>query len=191
VRIRRRWRSLTTRTLSSSSRRSVCDHAFADRIRPGCSGRTGQDPDAISGEDRIERPAEPGVLVPEQEREGGGVIGKVHQQSAGGLGGPRTGRVRGHAEQVCLAGAVLDRDQRVDPPENHGVHRDEVHGQYGLGLGGEELPPGRARPARCGINASVAGGSATRGRRRCGGRGGPVRPARAGVPSSGFRWPCG
>jgi hypothetical protein len=48
------------------------------------------------------------------------------------------------AEQVCPAGAVLDRDQGVDSPEHHGVHRDEVHGEDGLGLCGEELAPGGA-----------------------------------------------
>ncbi len=40
----------------------------------------------------------------------------------------RTGWVRGYAEQMGPAGAVLDRDQRVDPSQHHGVHMDEVHG---------------------------------------------------------------
>jgi len=60
------------------------------------------------------------------------------------LGGPRTGRVRGHAEQVCPAGTVLDRDQGVDPSQHHSVDMDEVHGQDGLGLCGEKLAPGEA-----------------------------------------------
>ena len=34
-------------------------------------------------------------------------------------------------------------------------HGHEVHGQDGLGLAGEELAPGRTRPARCGIDADV------------------------------------
>jgi hypothetical protein len=57
--------------------------------------------------------------------------------------------------QMCPAGTVLDRDQRVNPPETRGVHVHEIHGEDGLGLCGEELAPGRTRPARCGIDASV------------------------------------
>jgi hypothetical protein len=65
------------------------------------------------------------------------------------------GRVRGHPGQMCPATTVLDRDQRGDPPEKHGVHRHEIHGQDGLRLRGEELAPGRTRPARCGVDTSV------------------------------------
>ena len=104
----------------SSSRRRVFDHAFADRVRPGCCRRAGQDPDVVVGEDRVERGGEPGVSIPEQDLHAGSGVGEVPQQGAGCLGGPRPGRMRGHAEQMSPAGAVLDRDQRVDPPENHG-----------------------------------------------------------------------
>ena len=38
------------------------NHPFADRVRPGCSGRIGQDPDAVRGEDRVERPGKTGSL---------------------------------------------------------------------------------------------------------------------------------
>jgi hypothetical protein len=122
VRIWRKWRSLRTKTLSSSSRRSVCDHAFADRIRPWYAGWTGKDPDAVCGEDHVERPGEPRIPVSEQEVDGGDTIAEVHQQVPSGLSGPGTGRVRRHPDQMCPAGTVLDRDQRVDPPEEHGVH---------------------------------------------------------------------
>ena len=36
-------------------------------------------------------------------------------QGTGGLGGPCTGRVRPHPGQMCPAGTVFDRDERVDP----------------------------------------------------------------------------
>jgi hypothetical protein len=39
---------------------------------------------------------------------------------------------------MCPAGTVLDRDQRVDPPEEHSIHTHEVHSQNSLGLGGED-----------------------------------------------------
>ena len=43
--------------------------------------------------------------------------GEIHQQVAGGLSGPRTGRMRRHSDQMCPAGAMFDRDQCVDPFE--------------------------------------------------------------------------
>jgi hypothetical protein len=113
---------LAIRILSSSSRRSVCDHSFADRIRLWCSGWIGQDPDAVCGEDRVECPGKPRIPVSEQEVDGGDTIAVVHQQVPGSLGGPCTGGVRRHTGQMCPAGTVLDCDQRVDPGEKHGVH---------------------------------------------------------------------
>jgi hypothetical protein len=80
---------------------------------------------------------------------------EVHQQGAGGLSGPRTGRVCGHSDQMCPAGAMLDRDQHVDPSEHHGVYGQEVHRQDGLGLRSEELSPGRTRPAWSRVEAGV------------------------------------
>jgi hypothetical protein len=50
---------------------------------------------------------------------------------------------------------MLDRDQRIDPSEQHGVHVHEIHGQDGLGLRGEELAPGWTRSARSGIDTGV------------------------------------
>src|SRR2546423_6373565 len=149
--IRRRWRSLTTRTLSSSSRRRVCDHAFADRVRSGRSGWTGQDSDAIRGEG----PTDSGVAVPQHKLDGGDAVGEVHQQIAGGLGGPRPGRVCTYRKQMRSTAAMLDCDQDVDPPEQDGVHGPEVHSEDGLGLGGKKPAPGWTRSTRGGINASV------------------------------------
>lgn len=74
---------------------------------------------------------------------GGGAVGEVCQQVAGGLGGPCSGRVRADPEQMGPAGIMLDPDQEVDPPKRNGVSVQKVHGEDGLGLGGEELTPGR------------------------------------------------
>jgi hypothetical protein len=146
---------LTIKILSSSSRRSVCDHPFADRVRPWCSEWTGENPDAVCGEDRIEGCGEPGIPISEQQLDRGGAVGEIHQEVAGGLGGPRPGRMCGHPDQMCPAGAMLDRDQRVNPSEQHGVDVQEVYGQDGLGLGGEKLSPAGTPPARRGIEAGV------------------------------------
>jgi hypothetical protein len=55
------------------------DHSFADRIRPRRPRWTGQDPDALRGEDRVERPGEPGVTVSEQELDRGDALAEVYQ----------------------------------------------------------------------------------------------------------------
>src|SRR5690348_6755006 len=114
--IQRRWRSLTTRTLSSSSRRRVpiirSQIAFA-RGAPG-------------GLVRIRMPsaaktASKALLnlksrSSQHKLDGADAVGEVHQQIAGGLGGPRPGRVCTHPEQMRSAAAMLDCDQDVDPP---------------------------------------------------------------------------
>jgi hypothetical protein len=47
---------------------------------------------------------------------------------------------------------MLDDDQGVKAPQQHGVHVDEVGREDAAGLGGQELLPGRARAARRGID---------------------------------------
>jgi len=61
--------------------------------------------------------------------------------------------VYGDAGQVNPAGAVLDHDQRVDAPQQHGVHVDEVDGDDATGLRSQELPPGR--PAAVVVRGNV------------------------------------
>jgi hypothetical protein len=60
-RVCRKWRSLTIRILSSSSRRSVPIIRSQIAFARGAAGGlwTGEDPDAVCGEDRIECPGEP------------------------------------------------------------------------------------------------------------------------------------
>jgi hypothetical protein len=42
---------------------------------------------------------------------------------------------------------VLDDNERVDAPQEHGVHLDEIDCDDAAGLGGQELLPGRTRAA--------------------------------------------
>jgi hypothetical protein len=77
------------------------DHSFADRVCSRRSRWSSQDSDAVRGEDRVECPGEPGVSVPEQERQGCHTIGEVHQKVASSLGGPRPGRMCRHPSQMC------------------------------------------------------------------------------------------
>jgi len=92
------------------------------------------------------------------------VVAEVHQDVAGCLRRPGAVRVRGDAGQVNPAGAVLDHDQCVDAPQQHGVHVDEVDCEDAAGLRGQELLPGRARAAGRGIDPGGAQNLPHRGR---------------------------
>jgi hypothetical protein len=60
---------------------------------------------------------------------------------------------------VHPAGTVLDEHQDVQSPEEHGVHVQEVDGEDPGGLGMQELPPGRAWPARRAASQTRSAGS--------------------------------
>jgi hypothetical protein len=47
------------------------------------------------------------------------------------------------AEDVDLAGGVFDDEERVESGQGDGVEVEQVAGQGGVGLGSEELCPGR------------------------------------------------
>ena len=82
-------------------------------------------------------------------------MAQVHQEVTRRPGRPPAVRVRGDAGQVGPAGAVLDDDQRIETPQQHGVHMDEIGRQNAAGLRGQKLPPGRARPAGRGIDPGI------------------------------------
>src|SRR6266498_5959560 len=50
------------------------------------------------------------------------------------------------------AGGVLDDDQGVDAPQQHGVRMEEIGCENAAGLRGEELLSGRAGAAGCGAD---------------------------------------
>ncbi|MEV6712818.1 TRIC cation channel family protein [Lentzea sp. NPDC051208] len=68
---------------------------------------------------------------------------------------PLLGWARSDAGGVQAAGVVFEEDQCVEPSTEHGVEVEEVRRDDALGLGGEELPPGRAITAWCRIDARV------------------------------------
>src|SRR5919107_1089852 len=68
---------------------------------------------------------------------------EVHQQVAGLLSGPCSGRVAGGAEDVDVAVADFQGEEDVDPSEGDGaVDVEEVYGQQGRGLRPQEPAPG-------------------------------------------------
>ena len=52
-----------------------------------------------------------------REPEGGGAVVEVHQQVAGLLSGPGSGRMAGRPEDVHVAGRDLEGEEDVDPFE--------------------------------------------------------------------------
>jgi hypothetical protein len=82
-------------------------------------------------------------------------VAEVHEQVPRLLGRPGTGRMCGDTDDVYLASREFDEEQHVDPFEEHGVDREDVAGQDRVRLGGQELSPGRARPAWCRVHAGA------------------------------------
>src|SRR6478609_7949984 len=72
--------------------------AFGEAVRARTSrwDLDGVDPGA--GQDGVERGAELAGAVADQELEAGGAVVEVHQQVAGLLGGPGSGRMAGRSE---------------------------------------------------------------------------------------------
>jgi hypothetical protein len=80
---------------------------------------------------------------------------EVHEQVAGLLGNPGTGRVSGGADNLDSAGRQFQEEQDVDPFEEHRVDGEEVAGEDAVGLGGEELFPCRPAASWCRVDAGV------------------------------------
>src|SRR5438045_7193262 len=78
----------------------AADEPFRVAIRPGRAGRTLDDVDAFGSEDGIESSSELRVPVADEKTEGADPVAEVHQEVAGGLGGPDRGRVSSHPEQM-------------------------------------------------------------------------------------------
>ena len=93
------------------------------------------------------------ITIMNQEPQRAKAVPHVHGEVAGLLRRPRPGRVRGHPGHVQPSGAVLDEHQHIEPLEQHRLDDQEVTGDDGVRLGGEELPPGRPGPPRRGIDA--------------------------------------
>lgn len=122
-------------------------------IRSQCVGfgglwRTLEDAQARVGEDRVEGFGELAGTVADQEL-GVRRVG-VHEEVAGGLGGPFARGVGGDAEQVSAATAVFEQDQGVDAFEVDGVDVEKVDGDDVFCLGGQELLPCWSAAARGG-----------------------------------------
>ena len=69
------------------------------------------------------------------------------------LGGPVAGGVSGDTGGVQTSGGVFEERQCVEPVAQGGVDVEEIDRDDGVGLGGQELSPGRAGAVGCRVDA--------------------------------------
>jgi hypothetical protein len=120
------------------------DESFGEAVRPWRSRWDLHCVDPGPGQDGVERAGELAGSVAHEESEDRGAVVEVHQQVAGLLGGPGSGRVAGGPEDVHVAAADLEGEEHIDPFQgDRAVDVEEVHGQHGRGLRPQEPTPGR------------------------------------------------
>lgn len=105
-------------------------------------------------EDLVERAGEFRVSIP--EKDGLVLEGTIDGKVPSLLGDPSRVRPAGGAGDVHASGRQLDEEQDVQGLQEHGLHREEVAGQYSPPLCSQELAPGGARAARRGTQAGAA-----------------------------------
>jgi len=115
-----------------------------DRVRTRRSDGRPDHLDAFGDEHLVEAGGELRVAISDQEPEGPTVLGEISCEVAGDLGDKRAGRMSANTEDVDYAALELNHEQHIELVETDRVHDEEVGGQDALGLGGEELFPGRS-----------------------------------------------
>ena len=99
--------------------------------------------DADGDHDGVEAGRELRVPVSDQEAEPLPSVFQVGNGVAGHLGHPGTVRFGSHTEEVDDAGFDFNDEQHVVPTQQDAVDGEEVGSEHQLGLGMEELRPGK------------------------------------------------
>ena len=118
--------------------------ALRDRVRTRRSDGRLDHLDTFGGEHVVEAGGELRVAVSDQEPERPSVLGEISGEVPGNLGDKGGGRMIGDTEDVDYAALELDDEQHIELGETDRVHDEEVGSQDALGLGGDELLPGRS-----------------------------------------------
>ena len=129
------------------------DPAFGNRVHAGRPHVAQHGPDPGIGEDRVERGREVGATVADHELDAPCLAAEVHEEVAGLPGGPVPGWMQRDAEDADPPGRVLDPGQDAGLGAAGQAGAEEVAGQDRLGLGAQELCPGRPGPPRRGADA--------------------------------------
>jgi hypothetical protein len=166
------------------------DPAFGNRVHTGRLHVAQHGPDPGIGEDRVERGGEVRATVADHELHPLCLVAEVHDQVAGLLGGPVPGRMQRDAEDADAARHVSDHSQDIGLGAVEQVNAEEVAGQDRLGLGAQELCPGRPGPPRRGVDA-VGPEDLLYGRRRDLDSQADSSPWIRRYPQPGFSWRAG
>jgi hypothetical protein len=89
------------------------DEPLGITVRMWSAWRCLDDRDVLAAEHGVEARGERGVPVPDEEAERGDPVAQLHGQVTGGLGDPLPGWVRGHSQNVDLAGPYFDHVQDI------------------------------------------------------------------------------
>jgi hypothetical protein len=104
--------------------------------------------------DHVECGGEVRAAVADHELDLTPLVAEVHEEVACLLGGPFPDGMQGNAEDADPPGRVLDYGQDVGLGAVEQVDREEIAGQDRLGLGAQELWPGRPGLSPGGIDAA-------------------------------------
>ena len=109
------------------------DPAFSERVGHWRAHGCAEDFEAFGSEDLVEAVDELAAAVANQSPCAFEAVGMDQEQIAGGLGGPRAGRVLGDTCEENLAGFDVDEEQDVVAAQECGVDSEEVarHGCLG------------------------------------------------------------
>ena len=119
----------------------TADEPLGITVRPRRSGWGLDDLDVLGREHGVERAAELGVSVPEQEPAAADPITEPRDEVAGLLDGPLRRGMGGDAEEVHPPGRDLHHAQHIQPPQDDRVQMEEVGCEQPGRLGTQEGPP--------------------------------------------------
>ena len=126
--------------------------ALGDGVHAGRPDVAEHGPDPGVGEDRVGRGGEVRAAVADHELDPVGLFAEVHDQVAGLLDGLLSGGMRRDSEDPDASAGVLDHGQDVGLGAIQQVDDEQVAGQDRLGLGTQELRPGRTGPSQRRVN---------------------------------------
>jgi hypothetical protein len=131
------------------------DPAFGYRVHARRPDVAEHGPDPRIREDRVERSRIVRSAIADHELDPVRLLAEIHDQVPGLLRGPRPGRVQGDPEDADAPGGVLDHGQDVSLRAVQQVRGEEIARQDRLGLGAQELRPGRVCSSRRGVEPGI------------------------------------
>jgi hypothetical protein len=167
------------------------DPAFGYRVHARGPHVTEHRPDPGTGEDRVERSRVVRAAGADHELDPVSLPAEIHHQVASLLGGPLSGGVQGHSGDADAPGGVLDHGQDIGLGAVEQFRCEEVARQDRLGLGTQELRPGKRGSARRRVDSGLLENLPTPLRRPFSLSGRPVPRGSCGTPIRGSPGPAG